>query len=47
MRFYEDGELEHDPYQCSIHDCERPCQHCRDDQSDRQYDDRRERDESR
>lgn len=31
-----------DPAWCDTHGCPRPCQHCRDEQADRQYDERNE-----
>lgn len=36
-------ELEGDDEWCEIHQCKRICEHCKDEQADRQFDERRER----
>ena len=35
-------ELESDEW-CDLHECKRPCEHCKDEQADRAFEDRRER----
>ena len=36
-------ELEGDEEWCEIHQCKRPCEHCRGDEIDRRFEERREK----